>query len=189
MYYHTAYYQLAKAYEDEEMIEKAYETAKQGIQVDEFNKELYFFAGSMAHQLGNEEESEHWVREAITLDPDYKEAILFLIELFKQQENNESIVELINEITKMGASDPLYEWELARAYSETELYENALKHYQEAYNTLNHDSDFLKEYGYFLTEEGRIDTAIEVFDLYLKQQPLDADVDEYVQRLKETKNL
>lgn len=45
-YYHTAYYQLAKAYESEEMPNEAYQTAKQGIQVDEFNKELYFFAGS-----------------------------------------------------------------------------------------------------------------------------------------------
>ncbi|ALX47954.1 tetratricopeptide repeat protein [Lentibacillus amyloliquefaciens] len=188
MYYHTAYYQLAKAYEDEEMINEAYDTAKQGIQVDEFNKELYFFAGSMAHQLGNDEESEHWVREAVTLDPDYKEAILFLIELFKQQEKEESIVELITEIHNMGASDPLYEWELARAYNETESYKDALKHYQEAYNSLKHDSDFLKEYGYFLTEEGRIDTAIQIFELYLQQQPLDADIDEYLQRLKETKN-
>lgn len=115
MYYHTAYYQLAKAYEDEEMINEAYETAKQGIQIDEFNKELYFFTGSMAHQLNKDEESEKWVREAVTLDPDYKEAILFLIELFKQQDKEDSIVDLINDIKKMGASDPLYEWELARA--------------------------------------------------------------------------
>ncbi|QKY69199.1 lipopolysaccharide assembly protein LapB [Lentibacillus sp. CBA3610] len=189
MYYHTAYYQLAKAYEDEEMINEAYETAKQGLKVDEFNKELYFFAGSLAHQSGNDDESEKWVREAVTLDPDYKEAILFLIELFKEQENQDSIIELITDIKKMGASDPLYEWELARAYNETESYQNALKHYQEAYNSLNQDSDFLREYGYFLTEEGRIDTAIQIFEAYLKIQPIDPDIEEYVQRLKHTREI
>src|SRR5699024_5249935 len=94
MYYHTAYYELATAYEGEEMVNEAYETAKQGIQVDEFNKELYVLAGSMAHQLNKDDESEKWVREAITLDPDYKEAILFLIELFKQQGNEDGIVDL-----------------------------------------------------------------------------------------------
>src|SRR5699024_1079373 len=189
MYYHTAYYQLAKAYEDEEMINEAYETAKQGIQIDEFNKELYFFTGSMAHQLNKDEESEKWVREAVTLDPDYKEAILFLIELFKQQDKEDSIVDLINDIKKMGASDPLYEWELARAYNELELYNNALKHYQEAYNSLNQDSDFLKEYGYFLTEEGRIDNAIQIFESYLHLLPLDPEIEEFVQRLKESENI
>ncbi|MFD2760858.1 tetratricopeptide repeat protein [Lentibacillus juripiscarius] len=188
MYYHTAYYQLAKAYESEEMIQEAYDTALQGIQVDEFNKELYFFAGSMAHQLNNDEESEKWMREAITLDSDYKEAVLFLIELLKQQDKEEGIIELLTEIIQTGAKDSLYEWELARAYNETESYDNALKHYREAYNSLNQDSDFLKEFGYFLTEEGRIDDAIQLFDAYLRIQPLDADIEEYVSRLKSTRD-
>lgn len=186
-YYHTAYYQLAKAYEEEKMINEAYSTAKKGIQIDEFNKELYFFAGSLAHQLNEDNESEKWVREAIALDPDYKEAILFLIELFKNQNKHEGIAELINEIKEMGASDPIYEWELARAYNEIESYDNALKHYMEAYNSLNQDSDFLKEFAYFLTEEGRMEKAVPVFEEYLKLQPLDADVEELVIRLKQTR--
>ncbi|GGJ85583.1 TPR repeat-containing protein YpiA [Lentibacillus kapialis] len=189
MYYHTAYYQLAKAYEAEEMINEAYETAKQGIQIDEFNKELFFFAGSMAHQLNQEEESEKWVREAVTLDPDYKEAVLFLIELFKQREKEDNIIDLINDIKKMGANDPLYEWELARAYNELESYNNALKHYQEAYNSLKQDSDFLKEYGYFLTEEGRIDNAIQIFKAYLDLQPMDPEIEAFVQRLKHPEDI
>ncbi|MFC4557379.1 tetratricopeptide repeat protein [Virgibacillus kekensis] len=183
-YYHTAYYQLAKAYEDEEMPQEAYDTAIKGIKVDEFNKELYFFAGSMAHQLENDEESERLVREAISLDPDYKEALLFLIELFKKTNQHEDIIELINEIKNSGASDPLYDWELARAYNENESYEYALNSYKEAYNSLNQDSDFLKEYGYFLTEEGRIDEAVSVFERYLTLQPLDSDIEEFVSRLK-----
>ncbi|GAB4073583.1 tetratricopeptide repeat protein [Barrientosiimonas marina] len=188
MYYHTAYYQLAKAYEDEGMINEAFKTAKQGIQIDEFNKELYFFAGSIAHQLGKDEESEKWVREAIALDPDYKEALLFMVELLKQKDKHEDIVELITSVQDTEATDPLYEWELARAYNELESYQNALTHYQEAYNHLNQDSDFLKEYGYFLTEEGRIETALQIFEAYLAIQPMDADIEEYVERLKDTQD-
>ncbi|MFP3360311.1 hypothetical protein R0K17_23640, partial [Planococcus sp. SIMBA_143] len=89
------------------------------------------------------------------IDPDYKEGVLFLIELLKNNENFKGIIELVGEIKSTGASDPLYEWELARAYNEEELYKDALNHYKEAYNSLNQDSDFMKEYGYFLTEEGR----------------------------------
>ncbi|WP_077326676.1 tetratricopeptide repeat protein [Virgibacillus siamensis] len=185
MYYHTAYYQLAKTYESEDMTDEAYQTAKKGLKVDEFNKELFFLAGSLAHQLNANDESEKWIREAIALDPDYKEAILFLIELFKTNDNQAGIIDLLNEIKKIGANDPIYEWELAKAYNENELFDNALTHYDEAYNSLNEDSDFLKEYGYFLMEEGRQQKAVSVFEKYLAQQPEDIEIEEYISRIKQ----
>ncbi|PAV29490.1 hypothetical protein CIL05_11530 [Virgibacillus profundi] len=185
-YYHTVYYQLAKAYEDEGMYKDAYETASKGLQVDEFNKELYFLTGSLAHQLNKDAESEKFVREALALDPDYKEAVLFLIELFKNKENFEGIIDLLIEIKSIGADDSLYEWELARAYNEIESYNDALKHYWEAYNSLNKDSDFLKEFGYFLTEEGRTDDAIPIFEAYMAQQPSDNEIEEFINRLKQS---
>lgn len=186
-YYHTVYSQLAKVYDEEGRPEEAYTTAKAGIEVDEFNKELYFLAGVLAHQLNHAQESEKWVREAVALDPDYKEAVLFLIEIFKTRGELSAIIELITEIKKTGADDSLYEWEIAKAYNEIESYDNALKHYKEAYNSLNQDSDFMKEYGYFLTEEGRVEDAIPVFETYIAQQPLDDEVEAFLNRLKQTK--
>lgn len=182
-YYHTAYYQLTKAYEEEGMLKEAYETANKGLKVDEFNKELYFQAGVMAQKMNNEEESEKRMREAIAIDPDYKEAILFLISLLKNKDNFEGIIDLLVEIKDTGAEDALYEWELARAYNETESYNNALNHYKEAYNTLKTDSEFLKEYGYFLTEEGRMEEAISVFKSYIQLEPDDTDTIAFLQRL------
>ncbi|WP_284141297.1 MULTISPECIES: tetratricopeptide repeat protein [unclassified Virgibacillus] len=183
--YTSVYLLLATAYEEENLIKEGYETAKKGIEKDEFNKELFFLAGSLAHQLNDNDTSEQLVREAIALDPDYKEAVLFLIEFFKEKEEYESIIELIQEIQQLGASDPLYEWELARAYVEMEFFDDALNSYSEAYNNLNEDSDFLKEYGYFLIEEGRTEQAISVLRMYLKEQPLDTETEEYVHRLKD----
>lgn len=184
-YYHTAYYQLAKAYEAEKLPNDAYVTAKKGLQVDEFNKELYYYAGTLAHQLNEDEESTRWLREAIALDPDYKEAILALIDIYKTNDQHDRIIDLIIEVKKTGANDPLYEWEIARAYNETESYQDALNHYQEAYNNLNKDSEFLKEYAYFLTEEGRIADALPIFQAYLNEQPEDYEVEEFYHRLNE----
>ncbi|WP_042223597.1 tetratricopeptide repeat protein [Oceanobacillus manasiensis] len=184
-YYHTVYHKLAAAYEEEGMEKEAYETAINGLKYDEFNKELYFMAGQLAHKLDKNEESEKWIREAVAIDPDYKEGVLFLIELLKNNENFKGIIELVGEIKSTGASDPLYEWELARAYNEAELYKDALNHYKEAYNSLNQDSDFMKEYGYFLTEEGRIQEAIPILEAYMVQQPLDDDVEGFLSRLKQ----
>ncbi|MBR7795563.1 tetratricopeptide repeat protein [Agaribacter marinus] len=185
-YYHTAYYQLAKVYEEEGLVEKAYETALKGIKVDTFNKELYFMAGMLAHKLENDVESETHIREAIAIDPDFKEAILFLIELLKNKADFKGIIDLIIEIKHTGADDPQYEWELARAYNETESYDNALKHYNAAYTNLKDDTDFLKEYGYFLTEEGRMKEAIPVFEAYLTTHPIDDDISEFLARLKQS---
>ena len=185
-YYHTVYYQLAKAYEEEELPQEAYTAAKKGLQFDEFNKELYFYTGVLAHQLNDDTESEKYIREAVALDPDYKEAILFLIEIFKQKDRFSAIIDLINDIKNVGANDPLYDWEQARAYVEIESYNDALNQYNEAYNSLKQDSDFLKEYGYFLIEEGRSIQAISIFEDYLIQQPLDVEIEEYVNRLKQT---
>src|SRR5690606_30476673 len=112
-------------------------------------------AGSLAHQIGLEEETEQYMREAVNLDADYKEAVLFLIEILKEKERHEDIIELIKVVKETGGEDPLYDWELARAFNEIESYNDALNYYQEAYNSLQHDNDFLKEYGYFLMEEGR----------------------------------
>lgn len=183
--YYAAYTQLAHIYKEEGMLEEAYKTAKTGIDRDDYQKELFFLAADIAHQLGHNQESEAHARNAIALDPDYKEAILFLIELLKAKEAFHAIVELIQSIKEAGASDPLYDWEAAKANVEIESFNDALNSYQEAYTSLQHDSDFLKEYGYFLTEEGRLKEAIPVLRAYLGQQPMDEDVLEHVERLEQ----
>lgn len=181
--YHPVYNHLVQAYKEQGLLKKAFEMSKQGLGVDEFNKELYYNAALLAHQLGDETESIRLVREAVVLDPDYKEAILFLVELFKAQENNEETIVLLNDIKQMGATDPLYEWELALAYEAIEAYDDALKHYKEAYVGLRHDSDFLIQYAYFLTEEGLTEKAIPVFKSYLAIDPSDSETEQFLNRL------
>ncbi|MCT1903219.1 tetratricopeptide repeat protein [Oceanobacillus sojae] len=183
--YYAAYTQLANVYKEQGMLEEAYKTVQQGLERDSYQKELFFLASDIAHQLGKNDESEEHVRQAIALEPDYKEAVLFLIELLKEKEAFDEIIELIQSIKNTGAEDALYDWELAKANVEIESFDEALNSYQQAYTSLQHDSDFLKEYGYFLTEEGRIQEAIPILKAYLDQQPIDEDVREHVERLEQ----
>lgn len=182
-YYHSVYENLAKAFQNEGMYKEAFEMAKNGIRHDSFNKELYFLAGSIAHQLQNEE-SEEFLREAIALDPDYTEATLFLVQTLKDQNRFHEIIELLESSKSMGTEEPLYDWELARAYKEEERYKEALESYREAYLHLKDDPDFLKEFGYYLTEEGLVSEAIPVFKQYLSISPDDFTVEEFVLRLE-----
>lgn len=184
-FYHSVFYELASVYQDEKMTEKAYETAIAGLKSDAFNKRLYLFAGTLAHQLNNDSESERWVSEAIALDPDYKDAVLFKVELLKEAEKYSSVIELIKGIQELGSTDPLYDWELARAYKEIESYNNALNHYDQAYNHFNKDADFLKEYGHFLIEEGRAEKGISILKSYLSFQPDDFEIEELIERFKQ----
>lgn len=186
-HYHSVYLELAKAYYEEELLQEAFKIAEKGLKLDEYNKELYYFAGKLAYQLDKVTLSENYIREAIVLDSDYKEAILFLIHIFKQADDHHKIVELLNDINELGAIDPLYDLELARAYQELEAYDKAAQFYQEAFHQLKDDSLFLKEYGYFLVEDGQFDKAIEVLETYLQFEPSDVETLEQVDRLKQSR--
>lgn len=93
--YHSLYLYLAKAYEREEMVEEAFDAVKQGIEQDEFNKDLYFYGGKLALKIPDEEAAEKLLREAIALDPGFMEGVLVLNKLLLKQERYEDVLELV----------------------------------------------------------------------------------------------
>ncbi|MGP4075315.1 tetratricopeptide repeat protein [Halobacillus sp. K22] len=184
-YFHSVYPHLAQAYDSEGMPQEALDMAKKGLAKDEFNKELYHLAGTLTHKQGNKDEGYRLMREAVALDPGYKEAVLFLIENFKEDADYEAIIELINQLITLGEEDPNYLWELAQAYEEEEQFEEAYEQYKQAYPSLKEDTAFLKAYGYFLVEEGRMKEGREVFREYLAIDPADTEIEDFLARLME----
>lgn len=187
-HYHTVYEELAKALIEENLNEDAFEIVRKGIEMDEFNKELFFLAGQLAYQLQRMKESIDYVQNALALDQDFKKAVLLLVKIYLDTDQHEAIIALINDIKANGAIDPLYDWELAKAYNELEQYKESLKAYKEASVGLLDDSEFLKEYGYFLIEEGLIQEAIQILTKYSEMEPLDEDVITYLERLIDSNN-
>lgn len=183
-HYHSVYPELAQALKEEGLIEDAYDIAEKGLSYDEFNKELYLLAGQLATALKKRTEAIEYVKQAVSLDADYKEAIIMLIQLYKDDHLHSDIIDLIENIKRLGANDPLYEWELARAHYEEEHYKDAAKAYEEASIHLAHDKDFLKEYGYFLTEEGQLEKAISILETYISLEPFDEETASFLERLK-----
>jgi len=184
-YYHSAYVYLVKAYQEEGLLNEAFEVATDGLHIDAYNKELYYLTGQLAHQLGQTKASIEYISEAIALDPEYKEAVLFLVNYYNELFQYEQIVDLLRDLNEMGAREPLYDWELAKAFVELEKYDLATIHYEKAYPLLEHDSRFLREYAYFLVEEGNIKGAIKIFEQYLAIEKNDYDTSAYVKRLIE----
>ncbi|HLR60179.1 MAG TPA: hypothetical protein VK094_06880 [Pseudogracilibacillus sp.] len=182
--YHSVYVELAKVYLKEEMKQEAYEVIKEGLKIDEFNQELYFMAGKLANEFGDFEESESYIKEAIILDNDYKAAVIFLINILKDEHRLEEVIDLITEVKRLGAEDPEYDWELARAYNENEEFEKAYEYYKLASEHLQTDSIFLKEFGYFLVEDSKIPEAIDTFKKYLEIDPQDNEIIAFLNRLQ-----
>ncbi|MBA2870189.1 tetratricopeptide (TPR) repeat protein [Anoxybacillus calidus] len=183
--YIPLYLYLAKAYEHEGDLQKSYETVKEGLKVDEWNKELLLYAGKIALKLGKPDEAEEHLRAAVNVDPGYIEALLTLTKLLLHEERYEDVVACIEEAMKQGEYDPQFEWDLARAKHQLEMYSDALKHYQEAYTFFKNEVDFLEEYAYFLIEEGNRKTAKQLFEQILQIDPTHTEAAEMVLQLEE----
>ncbi|MGG0716704.1 tetratricopeptide repeat protein [Robertmurraya massiliosenegalensis] len=183
--YHSLYLYLAKAYEREEDLERSFETIQEGLRYDEYNKELYFIGGKMALKLGNEDEAEVFLRQALVLDPEFIEAGLTINKLFLHQERYEDVLEIVGIFESNGIEEPHIIWDEAVALQNLEKYSQALNKYQLAYNFLKNDQEFLTDYGYFLIEEGKRDEAAEIFNVLLANDPSNEEFAEVVQRLSD----
>ncbi|SDI98318.1 tetratricopeptide repeat protein [Salimicrobium halophilum] len=182
-YYQSVYPLLARVYEEEGMAKEALEKAQEGLKKDEFNKDLYYMVGFLSHKQGDKEAGYQAMKEAVAIDPGYKEAVLFLLENYKWDENYEDIISLLEDIQSLGEVDPLYDWELAKAYREEENFGKASEYYDRSYAPFKEDVDFLEDYGYFLVENGQATEAIAVFKEYLQLEPSNTEIEEFLERL------
>ncbi|MGE8204323.1 tetratricopeptide repeat protein [Heyndrickxia sp. NPDC080065] len=183
--YHSLYLYLGKCYESEEDLGLALEAVKSGIAVDEFNKELFQFGGKIALKMANEELAEHYFRNALVLDPGYLDAALTLNKLLLHQKRYEDVIEIILQMEKEGDIDPQLHWDAAIAFQNLEQYQDALKHYQQAYNDLKNNIEFLSAYGYFLIEEGNRAEALSIFRLLSHEDPLNEEWISLLERLED----
>ncbi|WP_394232775.1 tetratricopeptide repeat protein [Niallia oryzisoli] len=181
--YYSLYINLARAYEREEDSEKGYQILKEGIQFDEFNKDLYFYAGKLALKTGKEEEAEKMFRDALALDPELTEAALTLNKLLLHQERWEDVLEIVRIMEEGDEVETKFFWDAAVAHQNLENYSQALNCYENAYNFYKDTQDFLVDYGYFLIEEGKRERAVEIFNKLVSIDPSNEEYQDVLQRL------
>lgn len=183
--YHSLYLMLAKAYEREEELNKSFETVKSGIKMDEYNKDLFYYGGKLALKLGDEDEAETLIRESIALDPGFTEAVLTLNKLLLLQERYEEVLDLASQADLNHEVEPQLLWDTAVSYQYLEKYSEALNKYQLAYTYFKDNEEFLKDFGYFLIEEGKSADAVEIFNQLLKYDPTNTEYLELIERFRD----
>lgn len=181
--YPSVYPELADLYEEEGLLKEAYAISKRGLDFLPLNKELLLKTSGLARRNGEKENSYQYAREAVAVDVGYKEAVLFLIENYREDGDDEAIIDLLTHILDQGEEDGYYFWELAKSYEALEDYTLALESYEKAYPFFESDLDFLKVYGFFLVEEGKHSKAKAVFERYLSFDVTDFEVEQYLERL------
>jgi tetratricopeptide (TPR) repeat protein len=160
--YFSAYLLRAQSLNMAEDYEGAYQAILQGIARDEFDKELYLFAGKLALKLGKVQEGVESLRQAIALDPEYMEAIYTLVSYFHAEELDEDTLELAESVIESGDDwAGLYPM-IAEAYERTEQFSKAEEYFGKAYPAFRDDPNFLEKYARFLIEEGKREKALEI---------------------------
>lgn len=173
-HYQSLYFYLGEALQEEELLDEAQEVLEEGIRENPFQVDLYQLASENAYRLHDVEKSEKLLKQAIDLEEKVDESLLTLSNLYRTEERFEEVIQVLEQMEEKG--HPYAEWNLGNAYNELEAFEQAKIHYQQAYQELAHEPDFLKEYGLFLREEGLLLEAKELFQRYLTIEPGDNEV-------------
>jgi tetratricopeptide (TPR) repeat protein len=183
--YTSAYIYLAKAYEALQNYSEALQQLEEGMKHDEHNPGLFTYAGQLALKSAEFTKAEQYLREAIALDPGEHGAIEALCSYFRKEERPEDIIELLSSVKVYGENIQPYEWDLAYAKNEIELFSEALNHYVNAYNDFNSNAEFLEEYGQFILQEGQTARAITLFKEALAVNNELYHLEELIQELEE----
>ncbi|MGD6831535.1 tetratricopeptide repeat protein [Sutcliffiella halmapala] len=183
--YSSLYLYLAKAYEQEGLLEDSLRVANEGLAVNEYNKELQVYAAKVALKQNNSTEAIRLLRDAIAIDPGYLEAAITLTKIYIQDEQFEEVIDCLQELIRFGETDPQFDWDLAVAYQKLEKYSDALNHYRQAYTSFKDDPDFLYDYGFFLLEEGKREEAKPLFEKLIQHDPTNLELQDVYKNLEE----
>lgn len=184
--YQSLYLYLGRSYEHLEELDQALKTVKEGLRIDEYNKDLFVYGGKIALKKGLEEEAETFFQNALALDPGYLEAAITLCKLYLHNERYEDVLECIKEIRKYGEDDPQFDWLEAVSLHKLEQYNEALNCYHKAYNYYKNNEDFLSDYGFFLIENGDQPNAKSIFTRLIQINPMNEEYILILDRLQES---
>ncbi|MGM9903872.1 hypothetical protein A5844_000364 [Enterococcus sp. 10A9_DIV0425] len=172
-HYQSLYLYLGQVLQEEELIEEAQRVLQEGIKENPYQVELYHLASENAFRLHDVEKAEQLLLDALAVGEKQDETLLTLSNLYLDQERYEEVIQMINQMDE--TANPYAEWNLAHAYNQLEDFDVAAVHYEQAYHELNHEPDFLKEYAFFLREEGQLAKTRELLEQYLTYEPGDME--------------
>ncbi|MDN5831381.1 MAG: hypothetical protein L0H27_05060, partial [Tetragenococcus halophilus] len=177
------YLPLAESLQEEELVEEAQTVIEEGIQENPYQVDLYHFASENSYRLHDAKKAEDYLLQALELGEKTEETLLTLSNLYINEERFEEAIKTVEQMED--TQNPYALWNLAHAYNELEDFEQAGQYYEQASVELKHEPDFMKEYGIFLREEGRLEEAKSYLSHYLEHEPGDMEAESILDDLSE----
>lgn len=181
--YQAVYLQLAQVLQEEEQIDEAQLVIEEGIHENPYQVELYYFASENAYRLHDTKKAETFLTDALEIGERTDDTLLLLSNLYVEEGFYEEALAAIDQMENQ--DQPFALWNRAKAYNELEEFVDAAKYYALANDHLHHEIDFMKEYGLFLREEGRLDEAKGLLTHYLAHEPGDLEIQSILDDLSE----
>ncbi len=181
--YRALYLPLAESLQEEELVEEAQTVIEEGIQENPYQVDLYHFASENSYRLHDAKKAEDYLLQALELGEKTEETLLTLSNLYINEERFEEAIKTVERMED--TQNPYALWNLAHAYNELEDFEQASQYYEQASLELKHEPDFMKEYGIFLREEGRLEEAKSYLSHYLEHEPGDMEAESILDDLSE----
>lgn len=168
--YLQGYFYLQQLYEQEKNYPDAIEIGKEGLRLSQFYKELMVSTGTIALEHGDANEGVELLLQALDVDNAYQEPLLILSDLYRNEEDYESLIGLIQYVDEEDM-DPVFMWHLAHALGKEERDKEAQHFFALAYPTLKTQVDFLSDYYFYLIEIGDITTAKQLLLQLVELEP------------------
>lgn len=168
--YLQGYFYLQQLYEQEKNYPDAIEIGKEGLRLSQFYKELMVSTGTIALEHGDANEGVELLLQALDVDNAYQEPLLILSDLYRNEDDYESLIGLIQYVDEEDM-DPVFMWHLAHALGKEERDKEAQHFFALAYPTLKTQVDFLSDYYFYLIEIGDITTAKQLLLQLVELEP------------------
>lgn len=168
--YLQGYFYLQQLYEQEKNYPDAIEIGKEGLRLSQFYKELMVSTGTIALEHGDANEGVELLLQALDVDNAYQEPLLILSDLYRNEEDYESLIGLLQYVDEEDM-DPVFMWHLAHALGKEERDKEAQHFFALAYPTLKTQVDFLSDYYFYLIEIGDITTAKQLLLQLVELEP------------------
>ena len=180
--YASLYIYLGEAFEKDNKPEDALRTYQEGLSVDEYNVILYLKAADIAARLGKMDLTVKYLEKGNQVNPDNREVVTKLSEIYVKDGQFEKDVDFLSDYLSDNNLVPQLYWDLAISYDHMNKIKQASENYQKAAMNLKDNPDFLKNYIFFLRENGKVNESIEFLKQYVNLVP---DDDEMVYMLQD----
>jgi len=166
--------QYAKALMLANRLDEAQVTIKHGIQKDPYWADNFLIASEIACRQNDKEAAENYLLQAVELASFQDFPLYRLMDFYIKQERFDDVLKMYEKLEDKEEAKAL--WFAAKAYSGLEQYKLAAECYQAAALDLQENLEFLRDYAYFLRDEGRLQESKEMIQRALALEPGDLEM-------------